>query len=272
MEAPIVLAMDMVLMLMIPKVTGVVGWLAVDNKYEPRGRGNGFFGYNNENGDGLNELNRGLRARSVKKQKVLTPETLAMKGQNITFAATDTVEKETEVKEKPVFIYTAEALPCIHLHRRRLDRYSSSGIHHIYRSPLDRIRVQQIDLKQCSNRFNKASFSKASIDLQIVVYRFCVHTDCSSSEFCSVLIAAVRQIGQQVAGLNIESRKPIHSVQATIFTAVTANPTAAKTQQQQQVYKSKVVLPASLDSRKNETAENSSSDCFETVQQLQQTT
>ncbi|XP_024985182.1 YTH domain-containing family protein 2-like [Cynara cardunculus var. scolymus] len=76
------------------------GWLAVDNKYKPRGRGNGFFGYNNENGDGLNELNRGPRARSVKNQKVLTPVTLAVKGQNITFAATDAVEKETEVKEK----------------------------------------------------------------------------------------------------------------------------------------------------------------------------
>ena len=76
------------------------GWLAADNKYKPRGRGNGFFGYNNENGDGLNELNRGPRARSLKNQKVLTPVTIAVKGQNITFPATDGVEKETEVKEK----------------------------------------------------------------------------------------------------------------------------------------------------------------------------
>ncbi|KAI3791252.1 hypothetical protein L2E82_04956 [Cichorium intybus] len=74
------------------------GWLTGDNKYKPRGRGNGFFGYNNENGDGLNELNRGPRARSVKSQKILTPVTLAVKGQNITFTPTD-VEKE-EVKEK----------------------------------------------------------------------------------------------------------------------------------------------------------------------------
>lgn len=73
------------------------GWLSVDNKYKPRGRGNGFLGYNNENGDGLNELNRGPRARTVKNQKVLTPITLAVKGQNI---PTDGVEKEPEVLEK----------------------------------------------------------------------------------------------------------------------------------------------------------------------------
>ncbi|KAF8395634.1 hypothetical protein HHK36_019584 [Tetracentron sinense] len=30
-------------------------WLAVDSKYKPRGRGNGFFGYGNANVDGLNE-------------------------------------------------------------------------------------------------------------------------------------------------------------------------------------------------------------------------
>ncbi|KAL7597328.1 hypothetical protein Lser_V15G29367 [Lactuca serriola] len=75
------------------------GWLTGDNKYKPRGRGNGFFGYNNENGDGLNELNRGPRARSVKNQKILTPVTLAVKGQNIPFT-TPSEEKEVEVKEK----------------------------------------------------------------------------------------------------------------------------------------------------------------------------
>ncbi|KAI7726245.1 hypothetical protein M8C21_008589 [Ambrosia artemisiifolia] len=48
------------------------GWLALDNKYKPRGRGNGFFNYNNENSDGLNELNRGPRARVTKNQKVNT--------------------------------------------------------------------------------------------------------------------------------------------------------------------------------------------------------
>ncbi|KAJ0730259.1 putative YTH domain-containing protein [Helianthus annuus] len=75
------------------------GWLATDNKYKPRGRVNGFYFYNNENGDGLNELNRGPRTRSVKNQKVLTPITLAVKGQNLT-TPSEGVKKEPEVMEK----------------------------------------------------------------------------------------------------------------------------------------------------------------------------
>ncbi|KAJ0549137.1 putative YTH domain-containing protein [Helianthus annuus] len=75
------------------------GWLATDNKYKPRGRVNGFYFYNNENGDGLNELNRGPRTRSVKNQKVLTPITLAVKGQNLT-TPSEGVKKEPEVIEK----------------------------------------------------------------------------------------------------------------------------------------------------------------------------
>ncbi|KAI3994094.1 hypothetical protein MKX01_012351 [Papaver californicum] len=53
----------------------------VDNKYKPRGRGNGYYGYGNENMDGLNELNRGPRARGFKNQKGFTPVTLSVKGQ-----------------------------------------------------------------------------------------------------------------------------------------------------------------------------------------------
>jgi len=59
------------------------GWMAVDSKYKPRGRGNGFYGYGNESIDGLNELNRGPRAKSTKNQKGLTPVALAVKGQTI---------------------------------------------------------------------------------------------------------------------------------------------------------------------------------------------
>lgn len=68
------------------------GWLAMDNKYKPRGRGgNGFFGYGNENIDGLNELNRGPRAKSSSKnQKGFTPIALVVKGQqNIPLAGTN---------------------------------------------------------------------------------------------------------------------------------------------------------------------------------------
>lgn len=56
-------------------------WLALDNKYKPRGRGAGFFGYGNENMDGFNELNRGPRAKSSKNQKGFAPVTA--KGQNV---------------------------------------------------------------------------------------------------------------------------------------------------------------------------------------------
>ncbi|GKB96572.1 YTH domain-containing protein [Tanacetum coccineum] len=68
------------------------GWLTVDNKYKPRGRGNGFFGYGNENSDGLNELNRGPRARIIKSQKV--PTQVTIKGPNGTSPNIDVVEKE----------------------------------------------------------------------------------------------------------------------------------------------------------------------------------
>ncbi|KAL6005209.1 hypothetical protein ACLOJK_005771 [Asimina triloba] len=60
------------------------GWLAVDSKYKPRGRGNGLFGYGHENMDGLNELNRGPRAGRFKNQKGFAPNiTIAVKGQNL---------------------------------------------------------------------------------------------------------------------------------------------------------------------------------------------
>ncbi|XP_021666488.2 YTH domain-containing protein ECT2 isoform X2 [Hevea brasiliensis] len=59
------------------------GWLGVDSKYKPRGRGIGYFGYRNEGIDGLNELNRGPRAKGFKNQKGFTPVTLIVKGQNV---------------------------------------------------------------------------------------------------------------------------------------------------------------------------------------------
>ncbi|XP_057953259.1 YTH domain-containing protein ECT2-like [Malania oleifera] len=70
------------------------GWLNADNKYKPRGRGNGFFGYGNENMDGLNELNRGPRAKSAKNQKGFAAVTLAVKGQNGSLNVTNDEEKD----------------------------------------------------------------------------------------------------------------------------------------------------------------------------------
>ncbi|PKU68926.1 YTH domain-containing protein ECT4 isoform X1 [Dendrobium catenatum] len=43
--------------------------MSFDGKYKPRGRGNGFYGYGNENLDGLSELNRGPRANRFKNYK-----------------------------------------------------------------------------------------------------------------------------------------------------------------------------------------------------------
>lgn len=72
------------------------GWMTVDGKYKPRGRGNGFYNYGNESLDGLNELNRGPRAKISKNPKGFTPVALAVKGQqNITLTGT------TENEEKP---------------------------------------------------------------------------------------------------------------------------------------------------------------------------
>ncbi|XP_039139741.1 YTH domain-containing protein ECT4-like isoform X2 [Dioscorea cayenensis subsp. rotundata] len=55
-----------------------------DNKYKPRGRGNGFYGYGSENLDGLSELNRGPRGGRLKNTKGFGPNiTIAVKGQNL---------------------------------------------------------------------------------------------------------------------------------------------------------------------------------------------
>ncbi|KAJ4724010.1 evolutionarily conserved C-terminal region 2 [Melia azedarach] len=69
------------------------GWLAVDGKYKSRGRG-GYFGYGNENMDGLNELNRGPRAKGSKNQKGSAPVALAVKEQNVPANGTTDEEKE----------------------------------------------------------------------------------------------------------------------------------------------------------------------------------
>lgn len=66
-------------------------WMSVDSKFKPRGRG--IYGYGNENMDGLNELNRGPRAKISKNQKGFVPVALAVKGQNIPFTVTADDEK-----------------------------------------------------------------------------------------------------------------------------------------------------------------------------------
>ncbi|KAK0603544.1 hypothetical protein LWI29_006083 [Acer saccharum] len=73
------------------------GWLAVDGKYKTRGRGNGYFGYGNENMDGLNELNRGPRAKGSKTLKGSAPIALAVKEQNVPTIGITDEEKELTV-------------------------------------------------------------------------------------------------------------------------------------------------------------------------------
>ncbi|XP_072971630.1 YTH domain-containing protein ECT4-like [Typha angustifolia] len=58
--------------------------MVADGKYKPRGRGNVFCGFGNENQDGFSELNRGPRAGCFKNQKPLGPTvTIAVKGQKL---------------------------------------------------------------------------------------------------------------------------------------------------------------------------------------------
>ncbi|XP_050110620.1 YTH domain-containing protein ECT4-like isoform X1 [Malus sylvestris] len=75
-------------------------WLAVDNKYKPRGRNGGYYGYSNENMDGLNELNRGPRAKSSKNQKGFAPNALAIKGQVPTNPSNDEENEKTSVPDR----------------------------------------------------------------------------------------------------------------------------------------------------------------------------
>ncbi|KAL3654870.1 Protein T2 [Castilleja foliolosa] len=61
------------------------GWMSVDSKYKTRGRGNGFYSYRYYDSiDGLNELNRGPRAKSTSKnlKDITTPVALVVNGQN----------------------------------------------------------------------------------------------------------------------------------------------------------------------------------------------
>ncbi|WOL07949.1 hypothetical protein Cni_G16699 [Canna indica] len=58
--------------------------MSIDGKYKPRGRGNGFFGYVNENMDGLGELNKGPRSEHFRNQKGFgSTITLAVRGQSL---------------------------------------------------------------------------------------------------------------------------------------------------------------------------------------------
>ncbi|KAL1807949.1 hypothetical protein DCAR_0727328 [Daucus carota subsp. sativus] len=76
------------------------GWFSVDNKYKPRGRGNGCANYGNGNVDGLNELNRGPRAKSFKNQKGAVPASVAVKGQDNLVTGTNGSTEDSRVDKE----------------------------------------------------------------------------------------------------------------------------------------------------------------------------
>ena len=66
-----------------------------DNRYRSWGRGNNGYFYGNENnGDGLNELNRGPRAKGTKNQKDNSEDSLEVKEQTGASDVAETVETE----------------------------------------------------------------------------------------------------------------------------------------------------------------------------------
>ena len=78
------------------------GWVPIDSKYKPRGRGNGFLPYGNENIDGIGELNRGPRSGRFKIQKgPMSNVTIAVKGQAL--PAEGNKETSSVVPNKDVY-------------------------------------------------------------------------------------------------------------------------------------------------------------------------
>ncbi|XP_031473618.1 YTH domain-containing protein ECT4-like isoform X1 [Nymphaea colorata] len=82
------------------------GWMPVDSKYKPRGRGNGYLYYSNENIDALNEQNKGPRAARYKNQRgFLSGVTLAAKGQTLNEKSEDSYKApEREQYNHPEFV------------------------------------------------------------------------------------------------------------------------------------------------------------------------
>uniref|UniRef100_A0A1J3CHZ6 YTH domain-containing family protein n=1 Tax=Noccaea caerulescens TaxID=107243 RepID=A0A1J3CHZ6_NOCCA len=71
------------------------GWAnATDNKYRSWGRGNNYFYGNENNVDGLNELNRGPRAKGTKNQKGNSEDSIEVKEQTGESNVTEAVETE----------------------------------------------------------------------------------------------------------------------------------------------------------------------------------
>ncbi|KAJ6434082.1 hypothetical protein OIU84_017733 [Salix udensis] len=71
------------------------GWVVVDNKYKSRGHG-----YGNENRDGLNELNRGPRAKSFRNDKEFGAVAQTVVGQNLPLSDNNKEENFLQVPDR----------------------------------------------------------------------------------------------------------------------------------------------------------------------------
>ncbi|GLT26968.1 hypothetical protein SLA2020_020020 [Shorea laevis] len=106
-------------------------WLAVDSKYKPRGRGNGYFVSGNDNMDGLNELNRGPRAKGPKNQRGASPDVSAVKGTNGTTEGANGEEKEKACVGPHWEQYNKEDFPLDHTDAKFfvIKSYSEDDVH-----------------------------------------------------------------------------------------------------------------------------------------------
>lgn len=79
------------------------GWYAVGNKAKPRGHGNGGYGFGKDSVDGLNELNKGPRAKGFKNQEGIDSITQGVKGQNGTTNDSNTGDNPSPAADKEKF-------------------------------------------------------------------------------------------------------------------------------------------------------------------------
>ncbi|KAG5631378.1 hypothetical protein H5410_003095 [Solanum commersonii] len=121
----------------------VRGWMAVDNRFKPRGRGNSFYGYGNENMDSLNELNRGPRGKGSKNQKGFTPHTKRNNKLDVAHH-----EAQQKVGGCPVFLFFSDRLTSTRIWS--IDS-KTSGLADVPNSLLKHITLENNENKHVTN-------------------------------------------------------------------------------------------------------------------------
>ncbi|KAF8074278.1 hypothetical protein N665_1116s0016 [Sinapis alba] len=108
------------------------GWVsATDNKYRGWGRGNSYFYGNENNLDGLNELNRGPRAKGTKNEKGNSEDSLVVKEQTGESNVTEAVETENSCIVPDREQYNKEDFPVDYLNAMFfiIKSYSEDDVH-----------------------------------------------------------------------------------------------------------------------------------------------